>query len=279
MGLQKLVFLLCAVVVCSIAAQPLSVRSVKVSLPGVAPHSFEKDEDVLLSVNKLTSIRTQMPFDYYSLPYCKPASVTQEGENVGEVLAGDRIENSVYQLAMKQEKACEVLCAVQLSKDQSIQFVRAIDDEYRVHWIVDNLPVGVHATTPTGADTFERGFPVGFHTGKNGDASSRHYINNHIRIIVQYADDELQDGDEEEDRTSKIIGFRVEPKSLAHEDQSLKPGKISPDCKKLLQNDWGREDGFQGVDAVGTSVLFTYDVVWEMTTTPWTNRWDAYVVV
>ena len=25
------------------------------------------------------------------------------------------------------------------------------------------------------------------------------------------------------------------------------------------------------------TVLFTYDVVWELTEVPWTNRWDAYL--
>ena len=83
----------------------------------------------------------------------------------------------------------------------------------------------------------------------------------------------------ENDRTSKIIGFRVEPTSLAHEDRNIKAGKSSPDCQKLLQDSWGHEEGFQSVDTVGASVLFTYDVVWELTDTLWTNRWDAYIVI
>lgn len=43
---------------------------------------------------------------------------------------------------MKVPKTCEVACVVKMKKSDKDAFVRAIDDEYRVHWTVDNLPVG-----------------------------------------------------------------------------------------------------------------------------------------
>jgi Endomembrane protein 70 len=49
-----------------------------------------------VKVNKLTSIKTQLPYSYYSLPYCKPNVIVDSAENLGEVLRGDRIENSPY---------------------------------------------------------------------------------------------------------------------------------------------------------------------------------------
>ena len=51
-----------------------------------------------LKVNKLSSTKTQLPYEYYSLPYCRPQKVVPFAENLGEVLRGDRIENSVYQV-------------------------------------------------------------------------------------------------------------------------------------------------------------------------------------
>jgi transmembrane 9 superfamily protein 2/4 len=66
-------------------------------LPGVAPHNYEAGEAVELKVNKLSSTHTQLPFDYYSLKYCKPEEgVKSYAENLGEFLGGDRIENSPY---------------------------------------------------------------------------------------------------------------------------------------------------------------------------------------
>ena len=44
-------------------------------LPGVAPHDFKSGEEVELKVNKLSSIHTQLPYDYYSLHFCKPKEV------------------------------------------------------------------------------------------------------------------------------------------------------------------------------------------------------------
>lgn len=39
-------------------------------LPGVAPVTFEFCQNVEVKVNKLTSIQTQLPLDYYSMPFC-----------------------------------------------------------------------------------------------------------------------------------------------------------------------------------------------------------------
>lgn len=52
-----------------------------------------------IKVNKLTSTKTQLPYEYYSLPFCKPDRIINMAENLGEVLRGDRIENSPYKVS------------------------------------------------------------------------------------------------------------------------------------------------------------------------------------
>jgi len=54
---------------------------------------------IFLKVNKLSSVKTQLPYEYYSLPYCRPEKIVPFAENLGEVLRGDRIENSLYQVS------------------------------------------------------------------------------------------------------------------------------------------------------------------------------------
>lgn len=49
-----------------------------------------------MKANKLTSTKTQLPYDFYYLDYCKPTEIVNSAENLGEVLRGDRIENSPY---------------------------------------------------------------------------------------------------------------------------------------------------------------------------------------
>lgn len=56
----------------------------------------EQGDPLTVKVNKLSSTKTQLPYDYYYLNYCEPPKIVNSAENLGEVLRGDRIENSVY---------------------------------------------------------------------------------------------------------------------------------------------------------------------------------------
>lgn len=58
--------------------------------------AFSQGDVLQVKVNKLSSTKTQLPYDYYFLKYCKPRKIMNNAENLGEVLRGDRIENSVY---------------------------------------------------------------------------------------------------------------------------------------------------------------------------------------
>lgn len=265
--------------VCFLVSQ---VGGSTVHLPGVTPYSYENNEEVILYVNKVASVKTQMPYDYYSLPFCKPMKTEISRENLGEVLSGDRNENSVYKLNMKQGKTCEVACAVEIKKSEAAAFVKAIDEDYRVHWIVDNLPVGMEVQYVEAGSTeedFVRGFPVGFRTGSKDNY--RHFINNHVRIILEYNDDILGEDESQADLTTKIVGFKVQPMSIKHQvagggSNSLKPeGRLST-CDDTKVGTLTGNANYQSVDRPDT-IIFTYDVVWELTEKSWTNRWDIYL--
>lgn len=61
---------------------------------------FGKGDPLQIKVNKLSSTKTQLPYDYYFLKYCKPQKIKNSAENLGEVLRGDRIENSIYTVSI-----------------------------------------------------------------------------------------------------------------------------------------------------------------------------------
>jgi len=48
----------------------------------------------------MTSVKTQLPYDYYALPFCKPSDskLHYKPENLGEILRGDRIVNTPYEV-------------------------------------------------------------------------------------------------------------------------------------------------------------------------------------
>ena len=86
-----------------------------------------------------------MPYDYYTLPFCKPAAgVVMSAENLGEFLTGDRIDNSPYQLYMRDDSYCNILCQQKYNKKDVDTFKKAIHEEYHHNWIIDNLPVRGH---------------------------------------------------------------------------------------------------------------------------------------
>ena len=64
----------------------------------------------MLKVNKLTSIKTQLPYEYFSMPYCRPEKIMPSAENLGEVLRGDRIENSPYEVRSCRRSPPVPLC-------------------------------------------------------------------------------------------------------------------------------------------------------------------------
>jgi len=247
-------------------------------LPGVPPKSFESREQVKLFVNKLTSTKTQIPFDYYHLPYCRP-KVHHEAENLGEVLTGDRIENSLYKLEMKVPEVCEKVCMKDLTEKEAKKFRQAIADDYRVHWIVDNLPAAV--TVPSadldGSAYYQRGFPVGFQeldliTGKNV-----HYLYNHVRITIKYNEEPADlSEDQKSFQGARIVGFLVDPTSIRHTYE----GEYSDDTILKTCNEvnhvTGAEMDYESVEGPG-EIIFTYDIVWEKSDIKWAHRWDVYL--
>lgn len=53
-------------------------------VPGVAPVEFKNGDTIEVKAVKMTSTRTQLPYDYYSLPLCIPKNGTiYKSENLG----------------------------------------------------------------------------------------------------------------------------------------------------------------------------------------------------
>lgn len=196
-------------------------------------------------MNKLSSTKTQLPYDYYSLPHCRPDKIVRSAENLGEVLRGDRIENSPYKAAMREEGECRVLCRLAaLSREDADAFRSRVADGYKVNMILDNLPVAMvlarkdEEGRPVKA--YERGYPVGFMAAggggvlkeedddsggggkdekekqkkrdkkkkKKGDGQ-RAFLNNHLSFTILYNRDPATD-------LSRVVGFEVEPMSVKH---------------------------------------------------------------
>ncbi|KAK9811371.1 hypothetical protein WJX72_002736 [[Myrmecia] bisecta] len=241
-------------------------------LPGVAPQDYAKGDSVFLKVNKLTSTKTQLPYEYYSVPYCRPEKIVSSAENLGEVLRGDRIENSAYEIKIRVDEQCKVLCRIDsLSESQAKAFRVKIEDEYRVNMILDNLPVAIAKLKEDNGQpfkTYERGYPVG-----RLEEDGKIYLNNHLRYTILYHRDV-------ETELSRIVGFEVEPFSVKHKyEGTWNPDKAelktcNPGSMKFVTDKEERQEV-----AENQEVIFTYDVSFKPSEIRWASRWDTYLLM
>ncbi|KAF5745490.1 putative Endosomal P24A protein precursor [Tripterygium wilfordii] len=243
-------------------------------LPGVAPRDVRRGDTLSVKVNKLSSTKTQLPYDYYYLNYCKPSKIVNSAENLGEVLRGDRIENSVYSFEMMEQQPCKVACRVTLDAPSAKNFKEKIDDKYRVNMILDNLPVAVLRERIDGSQstTYEHGFLVGFKGKYEGSQVKRYFIYNHLSFRVMYHKDPDLD-------TARIVGFEVSPMSINHEykEWDEKNPQVTTCNKETITS---KKDAIsaQEVDT-GKDIVFTYDVTFKESGIKWASRWDTYLLM
>ncbi|XP_009766072.2 transmembrane 9 superfamily member 9 [Nicotiana tabacum] len=242
-------------------------------LPGVAPQDFQKGDPLMVKVNKLTSTKTQLPYSYYSLPYCKPEQIVDSAENLGEVLRGDRIENSPYEFHMREPQMCNVVCRAVLNAKTAKELKEKIEDEYRVNMILDNLPLVMPIKRPDLDTTvYQHGFHVGLKGQYAGSKEEKHFIHNHLTFTVKFHKDPQTDA-------ARVVGFEVRPFSVKHEYDGEWNGKnrlttCDPHAKRTVTS----SDSPQEVEDK-KEIIFTYDVEFEESDIKWASRWDTYLLM
>lgn len=248
-------------------------------IPGVAPLTFAPGEEVPLKVNALTSIHTQIPKDYYKLPFCQPSGGPKmASENLGEFLTGNKIQNSPYSLHMLTESFCNRICQVQLSRQEASKLKLHIKYGYHNNWIIDNLPSAALGLTSKGNTQkhYAGGFPIGFIASDTNEA----YVYNHVNIVVDYhqADPDVQG--------YRVVGFAVEPLSINHSFQGDYDwdGVATEGFQKALNTcppsgEHVSRKSIKQYQVVksGEKILYTYDVMWQSSDVPWASRWDVYL--
>lgn len=229
-------------------------------LPGVAPTSYAEGDKVPLYVNRLTpalsdkdtQLRSVFSFDYYheAFNFCKPKEGPRHvSESLGSILFGDRIMTSSFDLKMKINETCKVLCEDKEYGKPHAQFVNTrIRQNYKINWLIDGLPAGQPYTDlSTNTDFTFRGFPL----GKMEDGKP--YLNNHYDIVVKFH--EAGNGD-----AFRVVGVWVGASSRRDS------------CNDEKQSVELNGDG-------GTKVTYTYSVYWTKSSTAWATRWDSYLPV
>ncbi|XP_017330589.1 transmembrane 9 superfamily member 2 isoform X1 [Ictalurus punctatus] len=256
-------------------------------LPGLAPVNFcEEDKktgdcqsEIQLFVNRLDSVESVLPYEYNVFDFCKDEMEKRPSENLGQVLFGERIETSPYKFKFRKDEPCHIVCkkTYDSSKQEdkaNLDFLkRGMELNYQHHWIVDNMPVTWCYYVEDNQKYCNPGFPIGClvtFDGRSKDAcvlssefnkKNTFYLFNHVDITITY-----HSGENESWTGARLVGARLEPKSIKHGEESSRTCDGPPmDIPKEFSSN--------------LEVIYSYSVKFENTDQiKWASRWD-YILV
>ncbi|XP_030546530.1 transmembrane 9 superfamily member 12 [Rhodamnia argentea] len=255
-------------------------------LPGSYMHTYSTGDKILAKVNSLTSIETELPFSYYSLPYCQPqGGIKKSAENLGELLMGDQIDNSPYRFQMNVNETVYLCTTAPLSDHQVKLLKQRTRDLYQVNMILDNLPA-LRYSKQNNVNIQWTGFPVGY----TPPGSKEDYIINHLKFRVLVHEYEgsgveiigtgeegfgiIAEADKKKASGFEIVKFEVVPCSVKHDPDKMSKHQMynqidSVTCPVELEK--------SQIIREHERVSFTYDVEFVKSDIRWPSRWDAYL--
>jgi len=252
-------------------------------LPGLDHNYYKEGEIVEVKTRSLVSSK-DLPFDYYSLKFCRPDPLVSAIRNIGEILFGDNIENSLYQIKMLTPVSCKRLKNVKsegcpgsfscvtpvcplLTPPDAKDFISKIANDYKVQLLVDNLPVANLQSPSLCGELPENvegnpGYvhPDSFPVGCPRDNKDSFIINNHLTFKLSYH----QNVDKS---LYSVVGAAVTPSSIDHDATSCM-NDDDPMPKALPK---------KKISDVTTDITWSYSVIWEKSDVRWASRWDAYL--
>ncbi|CAH3146024.1 unnamed protein product, partial [Pocillopora meandrina] len=199
-----------------------------------------------------------------------------------QVVVGERIRPSLYNITFKKDVTCKQLCAKEYKSGNAedgkkLEFLRSgIALNYQNHWlvIIDNMPVTwCYEFTGEYRKYCSTGFPIGCHVTEDGQARDAcvtstkfnergmYYVFNHVDIKIKY-----YDGSGEDWEGARLTSAEVKPKSIKHEKG--KDLKCDDDLPAM---------GFPAEMKSDVYIAYTYSVQFLPETDPnqkWASRWD-----
>lgn len=266
-------------------------KDILTRLLGWSIRSWADGEIIPLFVNKAYSDRTEIQYAYSELPFVCPMKGRQHGTgfisgsnvalNLGEVLRGDRIMVSDYDIVMGKDDEAHYLCSQTIDRAALKKAIDIVREGYVAEWIVDNLPGATSfVTVDKSKKYYASGFKMGYEDLSPITGQPTYFINNHVTLVLRYHTAEKG--------RKIIVGFEVYTKSIeaGNRDSNGLPADLhnvrrgmeltmatnSSNATGIL----GQDDG--NPDATLT-VPYTYSVYFrEEDKIDWHSRWDLYFV-
>lgn len=247
-------------------------------MPGLSANDFTEGEALNIFANKMVSRQNRLPYDYFSLPFCRPSPERVENATrskdsgrlgIGQILQGERARLTPYQVNVLKEVPCETVCTANFSVAELNLFATRTVKGYRVRLMLDDLPVVVR----DGKGNYRLGYPLG-----NPSASSAVLeITNHLAFTIMYhVPDEYEQlaiaaGYTNKEKVYRIVGFEVSPMSVAR-NVCPKSGTLEMNAGPLV---------FSADQKLRQPrpITFSYSVHFVESNVRWATRYDTLLKV
>jgi len=203
--------------------------------------------------------------------------------NLGEVLRGDRIVVSDYELEMGKDEEARYLCSQEIDKAGLKKAQEIVHNGYVAEWIVDNLPGATSfVTVDKSRKYYAAGFKMGYEVFHPTTGQPRYYINNHVTLVIRWHRASGRSGDQGK---RVIVGFEVYAKSIEAGNRDANGLPTSVQYVKnameltMVKNETESSTPGENEEAETLMIPYTYSVYWrEEGRVEWQNRWDLYFV-
>eukprot|EP00558_Chaetoceros_sp_UNC1202_P008496 CAMPEP_0197240022 /NCGR_PEP_ID=MMETSP1429-20130617/6386_1 /TAXON_ID=49237 /ORGANISM="Chaetoceros sp., Strain UNC1202" /LENGTH=727 /DNA_ID=CAMNT_0042699585 /DNA_START=201 /DNA_END=2384 /DNA_ORIENTATION=- len=242
-----------------------------VLFPGASPEEYRSGQSIDTIVDTVSSRRTELPFDYYKMPVCKPVSIVNKNrkrKNLGERLMGKTTNHlSPFNIKVLEDQSCTTICTVDLDFKMKRRMAKLVERAYTANLSIDGLPVNV----PRPNGVVLRGYPLGSKLINEATGITQYVYHNHLRFIIEYNKLEANPG------FIRIVGATVEPVSIDHDAKDTKKtcnsNRVQNKENTLLHLDTDR-----GNKSKSLPVTYSYEVEWIASEQPWTDRWDVFLM-
>lgn len=272
---------------------------------GYSIRSYRDEENIPLLVNKVYSDNTQLQYAYFDLPFVCPPSGNKRAKaalasgrsvslNLGEVLRGDRITTSDFEIDMGRDIECQYLCDRVVGRHDVQRAQHLIEDGYTTEWILDNLPGATSfVTVDRKRKYYAAGFKMGYTDFDVTTGRPQYYLNNHYTMVVRWRRAPGRAGDH---GAKVVVGFEVYPKSIGGEYRNatgcpydvagendplslyMPPNRTMVDlAQQYPDSSYIPQEQIDMNDGATMTIPYTYSVYFrEELDHDWSNRWDLY---
>ncbi|KAG5297085.1 transmembrane 9 superfamily member 4 [Histoplasma ohiense] len=271
-------------------------------LPGYSIKSYRDNEAIPVFVNKIFSDSTQLQYAYFELPFVCPPTGKKHGSpfrsghsislNLGEVLRGDRVMASDFDVVMGKDVECQFLCNRPIDRQAVKRAKELIMDGYVAEWIMDNLPGATSFVTVDRTQKYyATGFKLGYLDFSPMDGKPTYYIHNHFTFVIRWRKAPGKAGQRGE---KVIVGFEIHAKSIDASDRRADgcprqthiehdglalhiPSNNTRLAHQYTDSSYIPEHDVDVDDGATLSIPYTYSVYFRKEDkVEWWNRWDLY---